>query len=414
MPPWIDNAARATVKSTTFFVDQHRESLLEQVSDFGITVRYAFLRSRETRENNKPGEDFLAFHLESGKITFALCDGVSQSFSGAIASQRLGKKLLEWLWMELPKIDLPVSPLDREANLAVVRYASAQLTRVLNEYSTLITEEISRSDLSHMQNELQREVLIERRDKHGTQSNFTCGYLEVPSKAFPFGRMLLFWLGDAKLRRLIGGRDLTSTLTESWNTDERWSSKLGVIGEIHSFMDIPYKVSTIISHSDGLDPFPVEWYQPSLSADVLNNHFQGLWDLPSSDDVSFIEIDMQNVNYPALPVPSSTMSVPAQIVAPVPLKPHANITTTESAPAAIDQPLLSGDQPSVDEHLAQESRKSNVIETLPKHQTKDTRARRRHNRVVIGTSPIVDTQLDKQVESSWIDELRNFFKNLFG
>lgn len=399
------------MKSVTFFVDQHKETLLEETSDSGITVRYAFLRSRETRQNQKAGEDFLAFHLEAGRVAFALCDGVSQSFSGSTASQRLGKKILEWLWTELPRLDLSLKPGSPKSNQAESVRAAAELTRVLNEYSVVVAEEIGQMGLSHVSNDILREVIIERRDLHGTQSNFTCGYIEIPSKAFPYGRLILFWLGDAKLRRLIGGRDFTSELAEFWNTDERWSSKRGVIGEIHSFMDIPYKVSTIISHSDGLDPFPVEWYQPSLSADVLNAHFQGLWDLPSSDDVSFIEIDMQNVNYPTLPAPSSSISVPVQIVVPEPVIPPTNITTNDSALTAIDQPPLPGSQPSVDEQLDDEKRNSNIIEKLPKHQADDTRSRRRHRMVVVGTSPIGDTQLEKR--STWVDKIINFFKSLF-
>ena len=398
------------MKSTTVYIDQHKESLLEEVSDSGITVRYAFLRSRETRQNDKAGEDFLAFHLEAGRVAFALCDGVSQSFSGLTASQRLGKKLLEWLWMELPRLDLSLKPGNPESNHVEVARAAAQLARVLNDYSGVVAEEIGRMDLSHMVNDILREVLIERRDLHGTQTNFTCGYIEIPSSAFPYGRLILFWLGDAKLRRLIGGRDLTNELAESWNTDERWSSKRGVIGEIHSFMDIPYKVSTLVAHSDGLDPFPVEWYQPSLAADILNDHFRGLWEKPASDDVSFIEINVQNILYPDVVVPSVPEKAPAPAVLQVPVESPAEAQPTD---AAVHVPVPS--DPPAQALPEQGGTKPELIEKLPKSAAEDHRNRRRR-RVVIGTSPIVDLpqQGSQEEDAGWLQALRRFFQGLFG
>jgi len=282
--------------------DQSTETNLNSISDkSGLTIRYSYKRSADTRENNKNGQDYLTFHLQTGKVIFALCDGVSQSFYGDIGSRILGNRLMNWMKNEIPLDDFELLPKNEEKNQIVITQLANNLSKQLELLKQEATEEIFQRDISHITNPWLREELEDRRKNCGTHSNFTCGIVEAPKNNLPFGRILLFWLGDAKLRWYVGMNDETELLGGKWISSERWSSKDGVIGEsIHGYMNVTHKVSTLIAHSDGMDPFPTQWYQPFLNFDLLNAHFSGLQERPNNDDVSFIEINLQNSVYPFL------------------------------------------------------------------------------------------------------------------
>ncbi len=79
---------------------------LNQASDLPITVktgkrisyRYGYLRSADSAGADENGQDYIAFIEDDARISFALCDGVSQSFYGDLAAKYLGNSLVDWFW----------------------------------------------------------------------------------------------------------------------------------------------------------------------------------------------------------------------------------------------------------------------------------------------------------------------------
>ena len=62
------------------------------------SFRYGFERSGDSILSDTEGQDYIAINYDDAHMAFALCDGVSQSFFGDIASRLLGNALVEWLW----------------------------------------------------------------------------------------------------------------------------------------------------------------------------------------------------------------------------------------------------------------------------------------------------------------------------
>src|SRR5262245_60073141 len=63
-------------------------------------LTYLYDRSRDSKKNNAPGQDFIAFCCDESRgsrLVFAVCDGVSQSFYGDLAARFLGEQLVHWL-----------------------------------------------------------------------------------------------------------------------------------------------------------------------------------------------------------------------------------------------------------------------------------------------------------------------------
>ena len=79
-------------------LDQHGETPLNNLATpFGV-IRYLYSRSADSVAQETSGQDYLAFRYDEERVTFALCDGVGQSFMGELAARFLGERLVDWLW----------------------------------------------------------------------------------------------------------------------------------------------------------------------------------------------------------------------------------------------------------------------------------------------------------------------------
>jgi hypothetical protein len=133
--------------------------------------------------------------------------------------------------------------------------------------------------------------------------------------------VLLFWLGNARLRLFNQNKDLTSLL--GWGKDpdqllEVWSSKDGVIGRVYSFVTDLSKVTSIIAYSDGLENAE-EHIRPNLDGERLEalvQHSQSIKD----DDATFLELSANNKEVPGLaddivvPLRRQMQTVPAPAI----------------------------------------------------------------------------------------------------
>ena len=62
------------------------------------TALYLYNRSIDSVQANTIGQDFLVYRFGPTDLSFAVCDGVGQSFMGDLAAQLLGEHLVDWLW----------------------------------------------------------------------------------------------------------------------------------------------------------------------------------------------------------------------------------------------------------------------------------------------------------------------------
>jgi hypothetical protein len=246
----------------------------------GFAWRYAYARSNESREAGDKGQDYLVFRYDGIRFTFALCDGVSQSFFGEIASRFLGNSLVNWLWRGLP-------PTTTTADVAsMVSYLLDSLVSPAKEY-------VGAYPLPAGIPPMLKDVLEGKRSL-GSETTFICGDITLPCQALPQGRALLIWMGDSRLRLWGRAGERTGELGDTFEMWERWSTHRGVLrGAPHvALMPIQQAgqraLTRIMAYSDGaaaLDSLP---YPPSNS--VLRDIISRAGESSTSDDIAFLEV----------------------------------------------------------------------------------------------------------------------------
>lgn len=260
---------------------QDRETPLQAGCNEAFAWRYAYARSADCRAVGDPGQDYLTFGSDQRGFVFALCDGVSQSFYGGLAARLLGDALLEWLGEHLPAI----------ADPSIIRQA---LGLFLEKLTVEATVQIQRQRLPPDIPPMLRDVLETKR-AIGSQSTFICGRIELPSLDHPDGRLILAWMGDSRLRLWGTEGERSAALPETFDADERWSSREGLVGgEPHVFttpLGNGDKGSlTVIAYSDGLAALDERTDPPSDTAleELLSLANQSA----TSDDVAFLEVSL--------------------------------------------------------------------------------------------------------------------------
>ena len=278
--------------------EQSREVRLTELTRGPFVFRFLSYRKSEDAALNLRSEDYIVSELTPEKAIFGLCDGVGSSFYGNIGSQLLGEILLSWL----EKVPLPGKPsLEKpQAVNAWLGTITSELTSELNGKVTFATSVVQRKEITS-QDELVRLAEITQRDDFGTQSNFACGILWPRSRVLPKGLVLLFWLGNARIRLFNQNRELTSML--GWGKDpnqlkEVWSSKDGVVGKVYSYVTDLAAVTHIIAYSDGLENVE-EQIRPHLDGAQLEALVQKSQSI-KDDDATFLELSTRPEEIPGL------------------------------------------------------------------------------------------------------------------
>ena len=283
---------------TTIESEQSREIRLTEIGRGPFLLRFLSYRKSEDAALNLRSEDYIVSELTPEKAIFGLCDGVGSSFYGNIGSQILGEILLSWLG----KVTLPNS-LSLEKPQVVNSWLStltADLTTELNNRISFATSVIQKKEIASP-DELVRLAEETQRDDFGTQSNFAAGIVWPKSPSLPNGLVLLFWLGNARLRIFNHGRDLTATL--GWGKDpdqltQVWSSKDGVLGKVYSHVTDLAGVTHVIAYSDGLENAEQDIH-PNLDAARLETLVQQSQSI-KDDDATFLELTTRTDEIPGL------------------------------------------------------------------------------------------------------------------
>jgi hypothetical protein len=266
------NADAGSAEVSTLRLPQDTECPTTEARHGCFAYRYAYTRSADSRAAGASGQDYLTLREDGRRLAFALCDGVSQSFSGELASRLLGDALVEWLW-SLPSDGLTQDVASLERDLA------ARLATLTQEAQPLVTAVEVPASLPPVV----REVLEQKRAL-GTESNFVAGLLDTTAEV-----ALLTWCGDCRLRLWHGETELTGELGETFLTRERWSSRLGIVGQMHHARYPLDRVQRIAVYSDGLATLDGA---PSLAMDnqALDAAITATRQTPASDDVSALEV----------------------------------------------------------------------------------------------------------------------------
>lgn len=263
-------------------IEQDRETPLRAEHNSAFAWRYAYFPSAESRDTGESGQDYLAFKVDHTSFAFALCDGVSQSFFGNLAARLLGDELLDWLW----------SGKDLHDNANATSEALLGMLHALKKPGSALVKDFSLSeDIPSMV----RDVLEQQRSI-GSQSTFICGRIDLPGDAYPKGRAIFAWMGDSRLRiwGAYEGEERTTELGDTFHTRERWSTRVGTIGDMPHVKVLPVQdgdlrlLTLMMAYTDGaaelddIEESPLNANLEQILADAVAS--------PASDDIAFLEV----------------------------------------------------------------------------------------------------------------------------
>lgn len=271
------------MKTFEVVLPQDRDTRVEVFSAKPYSLRYASVRSSDSKETNQNGQDYISVFIEGKRLAFSVCDGVSQSFYGDLASSYLGQRLIMWLLERMPHT------LD-EAALA------KQLTDYLNDASRHAANVINNHPVPKDVSELLAEVLEEKR-KRGSETTFVCGFIELPNKLFKEGRALFSWMGNCRLR-LGTSMAWGDMLVENPDDDKgKWSTHKGpASGKVHLkaltlVNGRKRRFNRILAYTDGLALLDTVAKRPDDSE--LDQLIEKAVDSNYSDDCSLLEIELK-------------------------------------------------------------------------------------------------------------------------
>lgn len=288
-------------------INQERTQPLTRVRLSPGTIRYMYDRSSDSKANGEPGQDYLIFCYTSHRMAFAVCDGVGGSFLGNLAAHFLGAHLVKWLW-EHPSL------VTREQ---IQRDLSQHLRELVGPASHLIEN----YPLPHGLQPIVREVLEEKR-AYGSEAMFVCGRIEWSAERSS-SQVVLAWLGDAELQvcdRSGRWHRLHGTVAE------RWSTIRGPRGNLQVLIAPVDDIARIIGYSDGLRSLAD--YLRHLPDSVLDHALKRLGQDPRSDDLSLVDIALDEQHMPPEIVPLGEART-AGATAPESHRPTADIPTSE-------------------------------------------------------------------------------------
>ncbi|MEK5058849.1 MULTISPECIES: hypothetical protein [unclassified Paenibacillus] len=237
-----------------------------------LTCRYGYGLAAESATYGDNGQDFAAVHVEGDICTFVLCDGVSMSYYGDFAARYLGKALHGWM-------------------LETKEWSVSRLQQFLTNITIPASRELSTYQAVHHEKVpiMLREVL-ETKKKHGSQSMYICGKIQLGSGK-KGSNLQLAWQGDSRIRLFQNGTELEQCFEVTRATSERWSTLQGPIGGTPHVYEKSFKASEEIVlrlYTDGMGELdPIGLHLPDEQIQVLldAHHTGGL-----EDDAAFIEI----------------------------------------------------------------------------------------------------------------------------
>ena len=243
----------------------------------GLVLTYLFDRSRDSKQNDALGQDFICYSFVGECLTFAVCDGVSQSFYGDLAARFIGEHLVTWL------ADLAISS---EAEF------ESQLDTVLKQWvqdgNALVQAKIIKPSLPPML----KDALHRKRD-NGSEAMFIAGRIDLKAR-----QLVMCWMGDMRFWLWDNHGAAMEIPDAVWETKERWSSRIGPksgtdVGNAHVMLRPLTGVSRLTVHSDGIGSRTD--ILRAISLEGLDQVAADLGAAAASDDVSIFDVAIQSI-----------------------------------------------------------------------------------------------------------------------
>ncbi|MGF1506301.1 MAG: protein phosphatase 2C domain-containing protein, partial [Anaerolineae bacterium] len=254
-------------------------------------VRYAYARSADSMSSGMEGQDYLCYQHNDQRLVFVVADGVGSSFCGNLAARIVGEGLLEWFWaLDVAYINGP----------AALKEAAVSH---LNKMQKMAQVEVEEYEIPDEIGGLVRTALESQRD-YGSEAIFAACRIDHPNPMIPDGLLSIFWMGDTRIRAFHeeeGELDLGGAR----NLADRWSTKQGVRGSMSTYMRPLPGIWRVAAYSDGLSAHEegvLDYTDMKLDSEIRAGS-----KLPTSDDVSFIDVvrrTAQYEGYPDLPDPN--------------------------------------------------------------------------------------------------------------
>lgn len=211
---------------------QDRETPLTPLETAVGTALTLYNRSIDSIQADTIGQDYVTFRYGPADLTFAVCDGVGQSFMGDLAARLLGEALIDWLW----DAKKPESP---EA-------FSKSVGAALDELATRTGQKVAEFQLPAGLPGILVQALENQR-KYGSESMFVAGRIALGNDPW----VGLCWLGDSPVAAVDVDGKLVD-LGPKGHTSERWNATTGLKGTIHTWVGTSKNVARVVGFTDGL------------------------------------------------------------------------------------------------------------------------------------------------------------------
>ncbi|WP_138755911.1 hypothetical protein [Paenibacillus sinopodophylli] len=246
------------------------------------SYQYGYSRSAEAIASGDVGQDYVTLAEEQNHIAFALCDGISMSYFGDLAARFLGDRLRDW-----------ISTLNQGSLNA--RDLSNQLHGHLREWADKADSQLKDHQIPDGVKGMLRDVLLAKK-KLGSATVYACGRIDMPSVAFPQGRIILAWQGDTRIRMWADQQEQKGYFGDRFHTREQWNTVNGPVGGMpHIYMNHLLhgdNEGRLLIYSDGLqiidhsDDVSIEAISSVMKKEAVN---------PSSDDMSVFQIEWHSI-----------------------------------------------------------------------------------------------------------------------
>lgn len=256
-------------------VPQDRETPIQNGKD-RFTYRYTYARAMESKLAHEKGQDYLTFRHDEQSFCFVLCDGVSLSFFGDLAARILGDSLLDWL---------SSSFLNKQQDNDLLQQ---RLSSYLQDLTAKATTHIRSFAIPSHIPEIVSEVLEDKRN-FGSETTYICGRVDLPSKTFPEGRLLLSWMGDSRLRVWDHEVEKTDLIRFYPKTEQRWSTVRGPVEGRPNVVSMSLQNLTHLQiYTDGISELDSLEYVPDDQE--LETYIQLANSKATSDDLALLDL----------------------------------------------------------------------------------------------------------------------------
>ncbi|MEO7022237.1 MAG: hypothetical protein ABI234_18965 [Ktedonobacteraceae bacterium] len=260
--------------------DQQTDSFVSASIDERVALRLCSVRCQEAQIDAAPNQDYarVVFASQGSTLSFCVCDGVGGSYQGNFAAKYLATRLTDYL------LTLPSVPRNS-------RKMAFELRKQLNIWAREAQQELIWAGLSLDLPDLEQEILVEQRDRHGSATVFFCGRVDYapsgfahPSQTLP---ALFCWMGNVTAR-VFSTPNLCQQLGDQHNDRNRWSTLSGQQGLLTIRVSSLSRSEPLVIYTDGLETLGHQLAQ--FDDQQLQNRIWQLLPIPASDDMTVLEL----------------------------------------------------------------------------------------------------------------------------